>query len=363
MQALARQGHTADEVRAAITGDTALVTWGVDVLDLDGTVIDDVTDDAIACVVSRQMYASIHGTVDITLTRALDWSAVRVRPWQAVDGIRFDLGVFKLQVPESDATAGTWRVQGYDALTDLQRIIGDSLYFAASSKYLTCMAQVLADSGATAPVLIDSTAADAAMPDPMCWPLNLQAPYSYIRPINDMAAAITYRGIWVDEEGRYRLQRYQAPEERSTEWVFDLSDPRTNIVLPDRTMTRDDWARPTAWRFVRSGLTSPPTEGAGLYTVGDWDADDADRRLYAFDAGDQTSLVSQGDRQVQTDTSKTRLIDITTGPLPCLGHFDVVDYSDPRMGIVTRCQGRAWDQDLVARTCKITLEMLEVADG
>jgi len=39
VQSLARQGHTADDVRAILTDRRAVVAWGVDLLDLNDALI------------------------------------------------------------------------------------------------------------------------------------------------------------------------------------------------------------------------------------------------------------------------------------------------------------------------------------
>lgn len=359
MQQLARQGHTADEVRATITGDAPAVSWGVDLLDLDDQPIGDLSDDVTACTVSRSMYADIHGTVAVTVTSELDWPGVRVRPWQAIDGVRFDLGVYGLETPESAADTGTFDVQGYDKLAGLRNIIGDSYTVASGVEYLTAITDAVTASGMTGvQVLLDTTAAGDMLDSAMVWALDVQAPASYLRVVNDLLSAIGYRGVWADEDGHYRSEPYQPPEQRASEWTFDLSDVATDIVAPGRTVTLDNWQRTNWWRFLRNGMSAQPVEGAGLYTVDLSGSSRKVRAFYAVDASSQASLESQGDRQVQADTSRTRLVDITFGPLPCLGHFDIVTYRDAAMGVDTRCQVRSWEQSLTEASCKATLEML-----
>jgi len=364
VQSLARQGHTADDVRAILTDRRAVVAWGVDLLDLNDALIRPL-DSALMCTVSRQMYVAVHGRVELTVGESLDWPNVRVRPWQSVGGIRFDLGVFGLETPESAAATGIYSVTGYDKLAGLQRIVGDTYWVPASTPsakifYTALMRQAIADSGVTgAASAIDSASDAVELVAPMVWALDVQDPATYLRIVNDAAATIAYRGVWADEEGRFTSVPFRPPSERASEWTFDLADQRTNIIAPDRTVMLDNWRKPTAWRMVRNGMTTKPVEGAGLYTVGAWSDPKAVRAVYAFDAASQDSLVAQGDQQVRTDTSRTRLIELQSGPLPCLGHFDIATVIDPQMGVSSKVQCRAWTQPLHAGMASHTWEMVD----
>ena len=83
------QGYTAAEAKA-LTARQVVVEYGADLLDDEDQVVGDLTPDLAGGTVARSNYAAVHGTVDLTLHRALDWGTARVRPWQTVDRGRDD---------------------------------------------------------------------------------------------------------------------------------------------------------------------------------------------------------------------------------------------------------------------------------
>lgn len=371
MQTLARNGLTDSQVRDLIMGANTDVEAGVDLLDLDDVFIRDLSDSVTSCTVTWNGYAPIHRGIDLTVTEPLDWPNVRVRPWQSVGAARFDLGVFGLQIPESDDESGVYQVQGGDKLTILQRLIGDTYWVAKSAPgaltyYAAAARQAIVDSGLTGTASqIDSSADAVELVDDLVWALDLQAPASYLRVVNDCLAQIGYRALWMTPDGAPRSVPYRKPIERPEEWHFvsGANALTSEIVLPKRSIMSSTWARPDAWRFVRNGSATLPTEGAGLYTVGDWDAADAVRAVYGIDASSQAVLESRGDQQVITDSSRTRLINISTAPLPCLDHFDIVRYTDPAMGVDVKCQVRSWTQRLNLSGSSAPVDLvLEVVD-
>lgn len=362
MQPLSRDGLTADQVRAAITGPSPVVSWGADLLDRQGVFVRDLSDDLLECTVSRRMYADVHGTVDLSIAAELDWGNARVRPWLEIGGARFFQGAYDLVTPESATQDGIFRVQGMDPLHLLQSALGDTWTVTAGTGYLDAVRSVLAARGPFgSAVLLDSAADALTLPAPMVWVHVFQSPVSILRVANDLLAAVGYRGLWCDENGNYRSEPYRTPAERGPDWVFDTSDVATDVVLPERSIMLDDWQRPSSWSFMRRGLAYRPTEGDGLYTVSSSGGGPWCPVFYELDAADQASLVAQGDAQVIIDSSRSRLIDIRTGPLPMLSHFDVATYVDAAMGVSALVQVRSWDLPLHGGDTALTLEVVSGA--
>ena len=178
---------------------------------------------------------------------------------------RFNLGVYALTSPESPRGEDpvTYEVDGYDLLYLLSRTgPGDTYVVNAGTGYLAAAQAAITAAGISAPVQFDGTLAATTLPTAMVWVLTEQAD-SWLRIINDLLAAINYRGLWADEDGRLRSGPYAAPETRAVEWVFDTANLRTNLVGEERTMSADVWGIPNVWRFVRRGMTVQPVEGAG----------------------------------------------------------------------------------------------------
>lgn len=361
MQPLARDGLTDGQVEALLIGPDPTIGFGADLLDGEDRFVEDISADLDDASVERSMYANVHGTCDLTLYRDLEWGVDRVRLWSTVsDGdvtARFDHGVFLLTSPDEDAseTPQARRVTGMDKLWLLQRQVGDTYVVNTGVSYLDAIRGVLTDAGVTGRLLLDGSRQATLLEEPAVWLLTAE-PVSWLRVVNDLLAKIGYRGLWVDEVGQFRSQPYQPPSELGPEWTFDLTDPQTNIVGEDRSLSADVWDAPNWWRFVRRQSVQP-TAGAGLYTVDRVGGELPRRKVVHLDAADQDGLKAQGDLIVTSDTQNTRLLTIQTGPLPVAGHFDIVQVVDDDLP-VDRCQARRWRMDLAAGTCEWELEVL-----
>lgn len=333
------QPFTAAEA-AVLTARAIVVDYGADLLDAQDRVVDDLSPVLAGGVVERHNHAAVHGTCDLVLHRSLDWTSARVRPWQEVRAgsvaVRRNLGVYVLTTPDqvvTDEDTPTYEVQGLDKLHLLQHEIGDTYVVPAGTTYLDAVRQAIVDAGVTGlPALFDGTAQATTLDAPRVWFLDPSSPATWLRVANDLLAEIGYRGLWVDQDGRYRSEPYQSPRIRPVEWTHDLADPRTNIVGPGRTLTLDEFDRVTWWRFVQEGLGVQPVEGAGLYTVDLDDGGPVRRRVLAVRAADQAALEAIGNQEIDQASRRGRTLEITTGPLPILGHFDVTAYLDPILG-------------------------------
>lgn len=359
---------TAAQVEAALRAPIVDATWGADVLSLDGDVLDDLTDDLVSCTVSRNIFATVHGTVRLSTLRELDWRNVRVRPWQQIANARFYLGLFGLETPTQRLLDGRWDVDGYDMLVNLQSLIGQTRVLAwdgsahVATSYTALMRQTIEDAGIPGARHQIDSASDAVVTDaPQCWPAASQGGATWLRCVNDLAQAVGYRGLYADELGRYVSQPYRAPSERPSEWLFHTGtggDQATDIVKIDRQATTDSWNLTNWWRGIRRGLPSKPVEGTGIYTV---DRTNGGRRIpwvASFDAASQDALALLVDNQVVRDTTRATSVTITTSPLPALSHGDIVTYRDADLGIDGRAQVTAWTQDLADGTCSLTLGIL-----
>lgn len=332
-------------MRAALTGPVLVVDFGVDLLDGNDVPVEDISADVLSLSVERSMYADVHGSCTLSLLRDLVWGVDRVRPWVSVDGHRWNLGVFLLTSP--DVVAGesprARSVTGVDKLWLLQREVGDTYVVAAGTSYLDAIRQVLVDAGVTGGLLLDGDRQGTALSEPGVWLLTDQ-PSSWLRVINDLLSMIGYRGLWVDENGRFRSEPYRPPTERAPVWAFDTTDTLAGIVGEDRTLSADVYAQVNHWRFVRK-MDTTPAEGAGIYTVDRSAGEPYVRRKTLFlDVADQAALVAEGDRVVAEDTANVRVASFQSGPLP-LTHFDVVNLKDLELGAWGKGQVRRWSID------------------
>ena len=340
---------TTEQILALITADNLTVAFGAELLDVDDLLVEDISLDLLNGEVEHQNYADVHGTISLSISRELGWETARVRPWQTLTGAGYyktwPLGVYLLTTPETPLgeTPITYAVSGYDKLHLLQRPVGDTYVVATGASYLEAVVAAIttSEAGGLAP-LLDGTAVETLLPEPMVWVLDTANPTTYLRIVNDLLSAIGYRGVWADATGRFCSVPYQNPLVRSPMWTLDVSDQKTCIVGESRTLTKDIYEPTNWWRFVRTGMTAEPVEGTGFYTVDLSDGGTKYKSVQSLDVADQPSLVARGDEIVQTARQVTQTLDITTGPLPILGHFDVLEYVDPEAVGTLKCQVRSW---------------------
>lgn len=351
-----RDGLTAEQVTAILQADALIVSAGLEQLDTNDQLVADITDVLQGGEVDRDMTATVHGSCKLTLSQALAWGSVRVRPYMTLTGgglsARWDLGVFVLTTPDNPIGSNppAYAVSGFDKLYLLQNPIGDSYAVPAGSNVLDAVRTLLTASGVGGAVLLDSTAGALTLATDMVWPLTSSDVPTYLEVINALLAAISYIPLWADEDGAFRSSPDVLPEDRPVEFAFTADDPRLSLVGVERTLTSDMWAVPNWWRFIQNGLTAAPSEGAGQYTVTNTSqgATSVDRlgrtvrKVLFLDAADQDSLVAQGDAQVAADRRVSSVLKLKLGPWPPAGHRDVYSYTDAALGGLVKVLCESW---------------------
>jgi hypothetical protein len=161
----------------------------------------------------------------------------------------------------------TYSVQGYDRLYLLKRPAGFTYAANEGQPYLDAVRTVFTAAGVTG-YLLDSTAADKVLPSTQVWPLISDqgvGTTTWLSIINDLFAAINYRGVWADENGLFRGTPYVNPRDRAPEFTFDSG---TKTVLgAKRTQTKDVWSTPNrGCSCSRTSTRRRRREGAGIYT-------------------------------------------------------------------------------------------------
>jgi len=320
---------------------------GLDLLDSDDRLIEDISADLVASggVVERDAGASIHGTCRLAITRDLQWGSQRLRPWMRLSSsawsARWNLGVFLPATPERRAgeTPATFEVTGFDKLSVLNVCHGSSYSAAAGAAPLTLVADLLAAAGESA-VAIDQAGAGTVLPARVVWPF--EASTTTLGIVNDLLLLAGYRSLWCDRDGVYRSEPDRAASERAVSWWFDADDVFATTVTQRRMMSADFFAAPNRWVFVRNDpAQAAPTEGAGMFTVvnqsdGPTSVDARGRTISTvvrLDAADQAALVTQGNRIVEAGKKVARRLSIGTSPVPALWHGDVVTYADAALGL------------------------------
>lgn len=369
MQPLARDGLSAAQVTGLLQSANLTVSAGCDLLNADLTLREDISDDLLGGTVERNLFATIHGTVSLTLTRALVWGVDLVRPWMTLtDGTvtaRFNLGVYALTTPERQVgqSPETFAVSGFDRVYLLAREVGATYTVTAGTTYRAAILAVFTAAGLTG-VLIEGAAADDVLPKTRVWSLvgkstdpdQTTTPATYLRIVNDLLTAINFRSVWADEGGLFRCESYRDPATRAPEFTFDADNITLTIVGEQRTVVEDVWKTPNRWVFRQTNRPDGApvaTEGDGIYTLvnqADGPTSINSRGLtwtsvVDYEAATQAKLVSLGDRRVANDRRLTSQLKVTTGPFPVAGHADVYQYNDAAVGN-RKVQAVSWSMDL-----------------
>lgn len=374
MQPLARDGYTAAQVSALLTSPDMVIDMGVDLLNADLSLVEDISADVdpAGSKVGRYMLANAHGSCDLTVSRELAWGKARVRPWvtqsslTAGVSVRWNLGVYVLTTPESSygETPRAWPVVGHDQLS-LLGSIGDSYSVAAGANVLDAVRATLTLGGIVAPILLDSSGSAKVLTSDMTWPLTSSDSPTYLRVANELLASISYRGLWVDWDGAFRGTPYVTPADRPAEMRLDVGSLITGIVAEDRRVANDLWSAPNSWVFIGNNWSTAPVSDNGRYETSNQSAglssiDSLERVVMApaqfLDATTQADLELQGDRIKAADMRSTEVISITTSPLPCMWHADRFEYADAALGSDRQTVSRSWVLPLDGSDSTIELE-------
>lgn len=363
-----------DAVRALLGAPAVRVEVGADLLRPDLTVAEDggLTDHLVGGSIERNMLATVHGKATLRLTRALAWGVDLVRPFMVLDDgrtrARWNLGVYTLTSPRGALDTDVREVTGWDRLYLLDRQVGRDYAVEAGVPYLTAIAQVFTDAGLTG-ILIDSTAAGKVLPARKAWPLvaasddpdKSTTPVTWLRVLNDLLGAISYRGVWADQDGRFRCESYADPASRGVEWAFDVDDVRGVPVGLGAALVEDTWSTPNRWVLIAANPPQGvvPSEANGLIQVRSNLADGptsqapypAGRGLVwpsvtTVDAADAAALGSLADAKVAADRRTTATFEITTGLFPGAGHGDVLSLVHPDAGGLRKVSATKWTQPL-----------------
>lgn len=348
------------------------VSIGMDLLDTKDSFVEDLTPYLLygSDSITRDNFATVHSSLAFSIQESMQWGVDRVKPYMmlsspTVSNIRFDLGVYVLMTPIQDLSPvlfgnTVYKTTGYDKLYLLNQPIGDTYTVPAGSSYLNAVQTMIVAAGAGNRWIFDQSALSKVTPVDVVFPLDSNTQNTtWLTAINALLAGINYRGLWADQEGRYRSEPYQNPSVRGVE--FDISVlGNSNSVTSDenRTVSDDQWNIPNKWVFVQNNTVGSPVEGVSMYTVNNTAVGRSSQTslgrvvpvVYFYDAADYATLVSLGNNRVSADMDTPELFTISTFALPIAGHFDILRYSDPnlsgRFGNTRKLQARSWQLPL-----------------
>ena len=147
---------TAAQLVALVEADNLTVDAGLELLDADDVLIEDISADFIAdgSSVERGIYRTVHGTARLRVSRDLQWGSQRLRPYLLLssDGdtwYRWNLGVYLMSTPERAVgeSPSVWDVECFDKLDVLNTPYGSSYSLAASSNIVDAVTAIITAAG------------------------------------------------------------------------------------------------------------------------------------------------------------------------------------------------------------------------
>jgi len=280
----------------------------------------------------------------------------------AAGGESFDtsLGVFLLSTPTTQAgeSPKTFDVEGYDLLELLDQPHGETFVATSGTGYLANARTLVEAAGLT--VSFADEGADRNLPADRVWPLDVQT--TTLSIVNDLLAAVGYRGLWVDTEGTARSEPYLSPADRGAEWEYDADDVLTTVGL-SRSKTADFFDAPN--RLI--AVSDDPENPVGPVTLNNVDdgrtSQNARGRVIPtvvrFEAADLAGLTSQANETFDVLSRVADEFTVTVGPNPFHGHMDVVLYQDTGLDVSARCLVRQWSLPLDGSDMQLDLRAVE----
>lgn len=357
-----RSDFTAEQIIYEIRDSAALtIGAGCELLDQNLNVLENITADFIDGSVKRSSYATLHGTASIQLSRDLDWGRAIVRPYQLLNGIRFNMGAYYTNTP--DRVLGTqpliYGVECYDLLDALNTPTGEAYSVGAGGSYVNAIYEILTAQGFTKFVL-DKSRISTTLPTSKVWPLDTAT--TWLNVVNDLLSAIGYRGIWSDWDGYLRCEPYQTPDARTSEWTYETQG-LASMLSQQRTYTKDFYNAPNRWVAIRNNdvAGTTPVEGNGVYTyVNQYNGlTSVNARggrvitsILQLDAADQAALIAQTQRAIETDLRLQTKISVDSSPNPLHWHFDKLTLNDNEAGENLEVLESEWELPLLGNMMK-----------
>lgn len=333
-----------------IRSSSLTVVVGAELLDSSDAFIQDISDEFVGGVVSRDSTATIHGAATFELLTEIDWQNQRIKPYITLtddltgESYTYSLGVYLPETPKRlvGESPAVFQVEAYDKLIILDTPYGATYRVAAASSYITTVEGLL--DGLSLSHNIDQTAVATTTPSDLVWELDEKNTYLHI--INDLLTAIGYRELYVDRDGVFVSEPWTSPSVRTPIFTYDTGATDSVVLVGGLEEETDLFPIPNKWVFVLNNpdpALSLPTEGAGIYTVtnqsdGPTSIDARGRtktKVVRLDAANHATLVAQGDRIVEEDKQPVTEVVLRSALNPLHWHDEVVTVTAPEVGLAS----------------------------
>ncbi len=355
MQSLARNGYTAEQVKAALHSDTVMLTFRYDLLDKVNA-FKKRLDNVLAGSVAYNALADIKRTARFLVEDdgTIDFLSDRIKPWVRVlmlDGgwVEFPQGVFLLTTPPRKVdSAGviTRDVEAYDLLQVLaDDKVTERYTVIAGTNYIAAVRAVLDGAGLHDQNLNPTT---KTLPADRDWDLGTPK----LKIINDLLGAIAYRSLWMDENGCAVAQPYVSPSDRAPE--YDYRDDDKSVIFPEAEQGLDPFGIPNQWILTVSEPDRPPLRSVYTNTNPNSTTSTVSRGrtitdpLRQVEAADQASLDDQAARLAFEASQVFEEVALETGIMPFHSDSDVFTLRFSALGINAKYSETEWSMDLKA---------------
>jgi hypothetical protein len=338
---------TAAQVVALLEADSLMIDAGLELLDGDDGFLEDITGDFVAegSSVARSIFATLHGTARLNISREIVWGAQRLRPYLLAsnDGetwYRWGLGVFLPSTPERQVGEGppVWAVDAFDKLDILDTPAGGSVSIEAGANIVAAVTELIEGAGEAKVAIEPSSAVTAS-----ARVFSIAEDWTLLGIVNDLLDSAGFTAVYVDVDGWFRAETYRSPADRPVMWAYD-ADSSTTTVAEDRTSIADYYRAANVIVGIRDALGDEiPTEDNGfIYTLTnqsdgvtsiDQRAGRQVRRVLRGEYVDTDALIAAVTKAMDAEKRVTSYLSLTVSPTPVHGHFDVVSYSDSTLAI------------------------------
>jgi hypothetical protein len=375
-------GPRASLTEAAVKGllqshSSIQVTYGADGLDGSFRTIADLSAYVSAGTITSDISSTVQRTLGINIdsdATSSGWNYLSgfVKPYTTFTDMatgvsaRFNLGVYTLTTPlrPLGGSPSTLQFQGYDLIYLLRQQVGDTYEVAAGSDPAAAAAQVI---GLAIPEVTVLTVGSATvLPNRLTWPFNPAHPTTFLDIVQVLLGSIGYREVWVDWEGRFRIEPFIDMQQTEFEWTFDMNAD-DNIVAEEVTQEVDVYDVPNWWRFVMNDLIDTPVEGVSQFTWQDTSPANPGstmnrgrliRHIESVSVATYSDLVTYGQRVIAASMSPGETFTVKTQPFPLAWHMDTIHFLSPALaaslpstpGGTRRVLAATWKLDITGQT-------------
>jgi len=355
VQALGRNGYTAEEVRVALHAPARTLSFRYQLLDKNNQP-KGWLDSVLAASVANNALAEIKRTARFTLMDSanINWLSDRIKPWirlKMPDGgwAEWPQGVFLLSTPTRKVTKTGQiirEVEAYDQLVILRDDrVTDRCTVTAGTNYITAVKQILDGAGITNQNL---TPTDKTLPADREWAPGTPK----LRIINDLLSAINYRSLWFDENGVAVAEPYISPADRAAEYTY--RDDDQSVIFPEVVETLDLFDVANRWVLVVSEPDRPVL--VSTYTNDNPDSPTSTvsrgRVIVDFregeDAADQDSLDAKAARLAFEASQVYQQVEFETAIMPIHSDSDVIELYFSALGLAAKYAEVSWEMELRA---------------